>query len=276
MTVITYKELGQRGRLGNALFEICSSIGIARHYNVECRFPPTWLHRSFFSFPDEMFASNFPTEAMTNAYEMDICSHLDMRCRAYLQDVAFFEPYLDEIKTYLQPSQSALAVLGTLRPDPYPWESLGVHVRRGDNVFDPGVPNKGDYFVVPTEGYYRAAMRKLEARFYKDILVCSDDLPWATEHIPHTRKGTGEAYWKEHEGLFGQEVPRDWIDFFLLAGCDSLVLSNSTFGIMAAFASGSPYVARPSKVYGPALSYVDEELMFADNWRVVDWDAAQS
>jgi hypothetical protein len=76
---------------------------------------------------------------------------------------------------------------------------------------------------------------------------------------------------KEHEPGYGQKVPYDWEDLFLLASCDYYVVSGSTFGIWGALLSGCDpdHVVRPDKVYGPELAYIDSELLFHPDWRVI-------
>lgn len=270
--MITYRDLGHRGRLGNALFELAATIGIARAYNQDVIFPEDWIHRPYFSVPDEMFGP-IPDHAIEAYDTVDAVERIDPRVRPYLQDYSLFADHMDEIRGYLQPSESALGLL--LTEDQIPPGTLGVHVRRGDNVVDPGVPNKSDYHLCPPLDYYKrgTAHMIIAHSEWDNRAVFSDDIPWCKENFRRTVDywGNGEGYWKEHEERFGIDAPNDWIDLFRLAQCDHFVISGSTFGIWAALLANVPgdHVVRPDRVYGPLLSYIDSELLFPPDWKVL-------
>lgn len=271
--MITYRNLGKVGRLGNALFELAATIGIGLDHGEDVRFPADWLHRPFFSVPDEMFGP-IPDDAKEAT---EFADHLDSRARSYLQDVNLFLPYLDLIRSYLQPSPRAIEVLSNYKLPGHGVPRFGVHVRRGDNVYDPGVPNKGDYHYCPTLDYYRRAINLLytKAPYVYGMSTCvfGDDIPWCKENLGGADfYGDGRAYWKEHETMFGTEAPVDWLDLFLLSQMDYLVITGSTFGIWGAFLANVPpeQVVRPDKVFGPIVAaYTNSELMFDPKWRVV-------
>jgi hypothetical protein len=265
--MITYRDLGRRGRLGNALFELASTIGIARTYNQDVIFPEDWMHRPYFSVPDEMFGP-IP-DCAVEAYDMiDAVGHIDPRVRAYLQDINLFWPHIDEIRGYLRPSETAWNIL-----DDHQYEMPGgtltaVHVRRGDNVYDPGVPNKSDYHTCPTLDYY---CRGLSQFSNEHISVFSDDIAWCREFLGFADYfGDGRGYWKEHEDRFEIDAPHDWIDIFQMSFCNQFVISGSTFGIWGALLANvlDDHVVRPDKVYGPLLSYIDESLLYPPGWKV--------
>lgn len=269
--MITYRDLGRRGRLGNQLFELASTIGIARAYNQDVVFPEDWIYRPHFSVPDEMFGP-IPDHAV-EAYDMaDAVEHIDPRVRPYLQDYRLFADYIDEIREYLQPSLAAFGLL--LVEEAAPPGTLGIHVRRGDNVIDPGIPNKSDYHLCPSFDYYnRGADQTMNDYVIHKVAIYSDDYPACRENWSGSAVvwGSAEPYWKEHEERFGVDEPQDWIDLFGLSECDHFVVSGSTFGIWAALLADVPgdHVTRPDKVYGPLLSYIDSELLFPPDWKVL-------
>ena len=141
---------------------------------------------------------------------------------------------------------------------------------------DSGVPNNLDYHLCMSLDYYMSGMLAIDRNFDKlpNRVVISDDIPWCKEHIPAEFYGDGHDYFKEFDPRYGTESPRDWIDLFTLAACDYFVVTGSTFGIWGAILSGCPpeNVVRPSKVYGPLNSFIDESLLFPAGWRIVDVD----
>ena len=215
-----------------------------------------------------MFSDDIPFEAREST---DYAVHLDYRARPYLQDISLFWHCIDEIREYLKPSALALETLEGIELPEAP--RLGVHVRRGDNVIDPGVPNKNDYHLCPPLDYYQRGMWALADEMYMRLystLCLSDDVEWCKENLPAHYYGHGVAQPKEHEPSFLTTTPVDWIDLFTLAACDYLVISGSTFGVWGAILANTPHVVRPDKIYGPIVAaYTDSELIFPKEWKVI-------
>lgn len=271
--MITFRNLGRYGRLGNQLFQLASAIGIALDRSDGVVFPADWMYRPYFSLPDIMFMEDIPHTAMEAT---EFAPHLDPRARPYLQDISLFWNHICTIRTYLQPSELAHEIFLQKRlPLRLPREPrLGIHVRRGDNVVDPGVSNKSDYHLCPDLEYYRRgvqAVARLAPTMEQGTICVSDDLDWCAENIKEVDLyGTGVAYPKENEPTFGSEVPQDWEDLFLLSMCQYLVISGSTFGIWGAILANTSHVVRPDKVYGPIVdAYTDSELLFPKEWKVI-------
>jgi hypothetical protein len=264
--MIAYRALGQRGRLGNALYELAATVGIALDLGEEPVFPANWLHRPYFSVPDEFFADEIPPYVPD---AQNFCAHLDARCRDYLQDINLFWPYIDLIRDYFQPSEFAQQTLDTIAWPVIDGPIAALHVRRGDNVFDPGVANKNDYHLQYPAEYYRHSLTVLPQ--HRDLAIFSDDVPWCRSNLPPACfYSVGAPYAKEHEPSFGTYEPTDWIDLFLMSRCDQFSVTGSTFGIWAALLADVPpqNVVRPSKVYGPFLDYIDADLLFLLEWGI--------
>ena len=280
--MIGFPELGQRGRLGNQLFQIAATIGIARDRGEDFIFPADWHYRPYFSLPNDCFGEFTPD--MTVATELAL--HLDPRCRDYLQDISLFVHHLPEIREYLDPSDLAWSMIrntdtaqAITKKACHP--GLVVHVRRGDNIVDPGVPNKSDYHLTPPLSYYLQGIRHFsdlneEWGFgYEgppDLWIFSDDIPWCQAHLPPaTVYGHGVAYAKEHEPHYRTYDPTDWQDLFLMSKGDAFVISGSTFGIWGALLSGvaTDKVVIPNKVYGVALPWINDATLFHPEWEII-------
>jgi hypothetical protein len=264
--MIGFPALGQRGRLGNQLFQIAATIGIARDRGDDFIFPPNWLYRPYFSFPDEFFGEFTPD--MTVATEL--APHLDPRCRDYLQDITLFVHHLPEIREYLTGSDLAWTHMDQA-PNSCSHSHTVVHVRRGDNVYDPGVPNKADYHPVPPTQYY---LRGIEHFNNPHLWVYSDDIDWCKENLPHAcQYGHGVAYAKEHEPEYGNYPPTDWMDLLAMSnGGSAYVVTGSTFGVWGALLANVPpdNVVRPDKVYGSALPWINESTLFHPQWEILE------
>lgn len=256
---IAFPELGVVGRLGNQLYQLAATIGIARRLGQEPRFP-LWDYQPYFSFPDELFVDN-PAGAHPSSY----AAHIDERARIYLQDAGLFADVLDEIRAYCAPSALAHGIFDSFEFFALRRPILGMHVRRGDNVpgADLATPEKWRYHVCPGLEYYTAALAVVPE--HASLAVFSDDIEWCEANLAADYFHHGTPRPKElAPGYF--DPPLDWVDWHLLATCDSFVLSNSTFGVFAGYLADKPTIV-PSPFFGPDLDYIDARLLWAGR----DW-----
>ncbi len=231
---VAFDRLGLVGRLGNSLFQLASTLGIASLRGDTARFNADWIHRPYFAVPDELFgdcAGGTPLEEC-----VPWINHIDPRVRVYAQDVSLFADIMPTIREYLQPSALARVVIadGDQEFRALPRPIVGIHVRRGDNIVDPGVPNKSDYHRTPPLGWYERAYKTL-ADGAASVFVASDDPDWCEQHLGFAdliHRGTGRP--KEHEVDYLTAPILDVIELDMLRRCDRLVVSGSTYGIWGA------------------------------------------
>jgi Glycosyl transferase family 11 len=227
--VITYRRLGTNGRLGNQLWQIASTIGIAESRGDRAGFP-FWRYRPFFSVPDRYFPDL--SELQSDDLGPD-----------FLQDLSNITPIADRVREYFRPPD---ALDEDLRRRHAALFALShrtvVHVRRGDYLRHP------DHFRWLRMDYFEEAM----ARCRGPYVVFSDDLPWCREHFP------SECHFVE------RNLNYEDLHLMALLG-DEFVISNATFGWWPAWLSGAKTVA-PEHWWGPALSWADESLALPADW----------
>jgi hypothetical protein len=258
MSYLTFPALERCGRLGNQLWQIASTIGLARRYGMDPLFPPTWSYRQFFSIPDELFG----TEPGTESYTLHDVSHLK-GAAIYLQDLSLFDEDTAEIEKMLAPRRIEWDMLKE--------STLCIHVRRGDNLV------QAPFYPLPTLDYY---LRSVKDHPDHDVLIFGDDHPWNRDVlVPHAQAVTarpvhaiqGVPRPKEHEPNYMSAPILDWRDLFLAARCDAFCLSNSTLGWWMAYLSRSDDVVYPDPWYGPAqkeaTGFDDHRLMMPELWR---------
>ncbi|HEY7822638.1 MAG TPA: alpha-1,2-fucosyltransferase [Acidimicrobiia bacterium] len=198
--MLTYPRLGENGRLGNQLWQIAGTIGIAVLHDEEWNFPD-WRYREFFSMPDEWFEGRPGTDAST------LADRLPEAARPYLQD----SYYVDVAKHIIREAF-------TLKPDAFIDDvaaiveaetSTAVHVRRGD-------------YAEEWRGHGMLA-RKWYLQHWPSGRVCvfSDDPDWCEENLP------GEV-------MRFPEID----DFRLMTKFGRHLISNSSFAWWAAWISG--------------------------------------
>lgn len=270
--MIYFDRLGLVGRLGNALYQLASTAGIAAARGVEPRFNANWIHRPYFSVPDALFTDDFG--GGLRAEETPNVRHIDPRHRIYLQDHNLFADILPTLREWLAPSDLAQSIMEVdVDPlfDAFLGPVLSVHVRRGDNApgGDPGTPDKHLYHPMPSLSYYQAAAQAMAEHEPVTIAAFSDDPDWVERMLPfadYVHRGVVRP--KEHEPDYLTAPVLDWIDWQLQVRCDLHICSNSTFGIMAALIADDdvpPIVPWP--IFGPKLRYIDASLLFPRTWR---------
>jgi hypothetical protein len=249
MRVYTYDWLERNGRLGNQLWQIAATIGLAnREPNAVARFRPDWEYRKFFSVPDEYFypAPDGPVEFVDGETN-------------YFQEVEYLEGVDTRIKEYFQPSDLSVDYL---RENYQEFFSISkrcaIHVRRGDYLKYP------KHFSKMTNKYYKAAMESMPEG--TNFVIFSDDQTWCRKNF-----GPGHFYVdgvaRPVEVADRKGEPQDQYDMFLMTTCDNHIISNSTFSWWGAYLSNNPSPIYPSKWYESSLAYIPWQKMFPLGWR---------
>ena len=130
--------------------------------------------------------------------------------------------------------------------------SVGMHVRRGDYVYQKG------FHDLPFS-YYLNAINYIDG----ELFIFSDDIPWCKE--------------KFKESYFSRKITFvsliDYLDFELLKLCTHQVTANSTFSFWAALLNDKPdkIVISPDKWLGDDV--IDDERRFPKEWIKIEGNA---
>ena len=231
---LTYSTLGRSGRLGNQLWQIASTIGLARKASSESRHLevhlPVWKYNKYFSFPEHYFQGAKGRNAWMEA------SFMDQQNRRGLQDFRCIEFVKDDVNKWLTPSDLARQRLDRLVELYRPSDATAIHVRRGDYEYAWDGVNLID------KSWYINNWPKGR------ILVFSDDIQWCEENLPHEN-----VTFVHHE---------EWLDFMIMSQCRAHIISNSTFAWWAAWGSNSRDVKYPN----PWLKDMDLNI-FEPSWK---------
>jgi hypothetical protein len=190
--VITYRQLGRNGRLGNQLWQIAGTMAVA-HARGESAGFPFWRYNAYFSVPDELF----PDLSTVDGEDLGL---------VYLQDVSALSDVADLVRRYFRPKPEVWATLAHRYEDVLALPNrTAVHVRRGDYL-----QHRALFPPLPLE-YYEEAMSLTQGPY----LVFSDDIEWCRANFP--------------SGCLFVEHNRDYEDLFLMAACEEHITANSTF-----------------------------------------------
>lgn len=243
---LTFARLGMLGGFGNSLWQLASTVGVARMFDRPLALPPGYAYRPFLSLPDDWFADPVEAEAEDAAHlfwELPPGPKLSRRFAKYGQNRWLWDHAEGEIRAAFAPSPRALAVIDAL-PQPGP-DDVAVHVRRGDYLTMP------DYLPTLTEEYYLRAALRMVAESTGPLPqlayhVFGDDRGWADETFPLWWT------WVAHDA--DGEEPCDWLDLFLMARYSRLAIANSSYSYWAAVLAGpEATVCYPSHWFGPKI-----------------------
>jgi hypothetical protein len=223
---VTFIELGHHGRLGNALFQIATTIGYSRKHNVPFCFPK-WEHQYMFPMLSKHFIEKEYIQIINYYHEpsyvyAEIPLLKDCSLSGYFQSWKYFYNCRQYVKKVLSPT---------------PVEDLKdyccVHVRRGDYL------NYPKHHPTQTMQYYMTAAEKIPV---KKFMVFSDDIEWCRQNF------------KGNEFTIN-ETESNLSDFRKMISCSNFIIANSSFSWWAAWLSKnySKVVVAPSNWFGPKL-----------------------
>jgi hypothetical protein len=244
----TFSRLGTHGALGNQLWQIAGTLGIAAKNNGIAEFPD-WEYRPFFSLPHNYFEKIPAAAEVVDLYP------------DYLQDLSHFERISDYIRIAFYPYSTARELMEPYLKD-LVQPATAVHVRRANNLTLP------DHHPVQPVEYFEAALDELPR---DNLWVFSDDLEWCRRQsvFKGARFGLGVPPGVNIFELTGAKpltTVNAALDLLLMTQCQYHVISNSSFSWWGAWLADGQKVIYPSRWYGPALEHIDTSVMFPKDW----------
>jgi len=234
--------LGELGRLGNQLFQIAATIGIARRNGCSFIFP-IWPPARHFEFPIPQAHAIRHMQRRTPrsfGYE-EIVIDRATELWGYFQSERYFSHCSDEVRHYFTPHHALSQMLERAFGDLLAAKTCSVHVRRTDTIGDPAWPE------LAASDYYERAMSQFDSdtRF----LIFSDDIEWCRERF-------------RGRSMFFVEALSAVEDLFLMARCKGHIIANSTFSWWGSWLDPNPNkkVIAPLRWFGgrhadPAIPY---------------------
>jgi hypothetical protein len=101
-------------------------------------------------------------------------------------------------------------------------DSVSIHVRRGDYVSDPKISK---HHIALSALYYKRAVKMVKSKISRpSFFIFSDDLKWCRKNLSFVDRA-----------IFINNLPRDYIDMFLMSKCKHNVIADSSFSWWAAW-----------------------------------------
>lgn len=249
--MISFKELGNYGRLGNALFQVATLISYGIRWREKVVFPIEWEYSSAF---DMMGLAEFIPRKLiqTNGqYREPQWNYSDLPYREGADYLGYFQSYKYFIKH--EPIIKKIfrrSFLERYKNDP---PLCSIHVRRGDYLQLP------DHHPILPISYYMTAIDKMRQIGVEHFCLVSDDIEFA-----HAALG-------KVPGVYvGKKISSiDTLsDFSILQDCDHAIIANSSFSWWGAYLIRNPLkkVIYPKNWFGPALVQNDISNLVLPEW----------
>lgn len=238
------------GRYGNSLFQIAATVGIARRFNREPRFPRDWVYAPFHSLPDEWYVDDLRGVIPAHHFAND----LPARMRPYLQSLALWDNAVPEVRAALEWSPVASDAIseGYAKLAHLPRPVMAIHIRRGDTI----TRNKPETIQPLPASYFRDAIELADPA---SVAAFTDDPEWVREHFPSVYLFDSEPGPEDFEPDFLTRPRRDYIDLGVMQRIvedgGSVAISNSSYSWWSAWLAG-----QPERVYFPSRWFGESHL----------------
>ena len=242
--LVTFAQIGNHGRLGNQLFQIAATIGIAEASGAKWAFPmsiSTSAAGRLFELPgtNDLGASYIKLPEGSQLFhqiKLPVNECL-VSLHGYYQSRKYFERSHTSLKRFFQlPVEKVQYVrqqIDNLGSD----GSVAFHVRRGDYA----EPPFNTLYNLLTPDYYLRALSKFDN--VTRVVIATNDRRWCEENLE------GKLAAPVIYSPFDDEI----LDFILLHLSKNIVIANSSFSWWAAFLR---HIHRlPYQIVAPSLWY---------------------
>lgn len=254
--MITYSQLGKKGRLGNQLFQIASTIALAKKHGHRVFFPQ-WKYEQYF---EDQLPRAQDTKLLTVLKEQAYAYHewpiadKDYDLTGWLQSEQYWEGLIEVKQLFRFKDDFASRCLSRVE-GAHSKPVIAISIRRGDFITNP------NYYTLPAS-YYIHALFEHFPDWQQDynLLLFSDDIP----------------YCKVHFGCLDNAYFADGTDIeqlCLLSLCDHFIISNSTFSWWGAYLGekeGSKVIRPNYLLDGDLLKSLDTSTYWPKRWTVFD------
>jgi len=244
--MITYSQLNNKGRLGNQLFQIASTIGMAHDIGQDFCFPK-WEYQHCFKNELPSCDSISPQAALKERY----CDYSpipedlkefdgDLDIDGYFQSEKYFLNAKEKVQHYFEFNDEVVDYVKNKYEIPLKEYDTTIHVRRGDYL------NLRNVYHVLSHLYYFKATSMMSV---KKAVVFSDDIAWCKQVFKDTDCFfVSERPHDSYEVSYTSSAERnakgftfeDVCELALMSMFKNNIIANSTFGWWAGWLNNTP------------------------------------
>lgn len=255
--MITHTTLGKKGNLGNQLFQIASTIGIAEKNRQNYIFPK-WIYADYFNY-DFSFIENDSNikferivEKSLSYYEWEL-GEGNYDIKGYLQSEKYFD--LDKTRKIFEFKGDFVKPILARYSYLFERKNIIITVRRGDFV------NHPNYYQLSYKYYFLALIKNFPDWEEKNLIFMSDDINYCKYHFKFLKN----AFFIEDLSAIEQLA--------ISSKGDDFIISNSTFSWWMAWLAEKRggKIIRPLKNFSHNFSKKhDDGDFFPERWIVFD------
>jgi len=241
--MITFSRLGKKGNLGNQMFQIASTVGIALKNDQEFSFPK-WEYSEYFitKLPLIQKFENFESVKEKSYKYNDLkLEEGNYDLDGWLQSEKYFDERI--IKGLFLFEEKFINGLLNNYKFLFNKKTIIISIRRGDFI------NHPYYFQLSIKYYFLALIKNFPDWRERNLIFTSDDITYCKYHFSFLKN----AFFLEKLTAIEQLA--------LGSQCDDFVISNSTFSWWLAWLGEK----QDSKVIRPVKNFRDEFAMKNDD-----------
>ena len=264
---LTFARIGEYGRLGNQLFQVASTVGIAEKNGLTWKLPvaveSASIGRLFRLTGSELMIDELDQYKEQNGtfYEVQLDGFTKgVSLHGYFQSRKYFASSTDTLRTIFSIPQTFVERVLNEVPQVI-GNSVTLHVRRGDYV------QLSHLYILLGKGYYRDALEKLDD--VDVVVIVSDDIEWCKANLSLELR-VDVVY-----SPFKDEI----LDFVLLFLGKHSIIANSSFSWWSAYLKtllkpkvdqGQTFAPRPWYNPSGSLRHLNTDDLYLESWQVID------
>jgi len=252
--MITYSRLGKKGNIGNQLFQIASTIGLAKKYHHNYIFP-IWEYEDYFDYNflhGKIESFERITEKYYHYYNWNL-EEGNYDLFGYLQSEKYFDiVFTKKIFTFKEQFLTSLKEKNSLIKNA---QNIMISVRRGDFVHHPW------FYQLSYKYYLGAIIENFPDWKERNLVFSSDDISYCKYHFSFLPNSV----------FLTNLTPIEQLAF--ATQCNDFIISNSTFSWWMAWLGEKKEskIIRPSKNFrGKHGLCTNENDYFPERWNIFD------
>jgi hypothetical protein len=209
--MITFSRLGKKGNLGNQMFQIASTVGIALNNNQEFYFPKWEFSKYFMGIFPEIQINEISKSVKEKSfkYEKFIIGNENYDLDGWFQSEKYFDKkYTKELFLF---EEIFVNTLLNNYKFLFNKKTILISIRRGDFI------NHPYYFQLSFKFYFLAIIKNFPDWKKRNLIFTSDDITYCKYHFSFLKN----SFFLEELSAIEQLA--------LSTHCDDFVISNSTF-----------------------------------------------
>lgn len=223
--MITYRNLGKWGNLGNQLFQVAAILGLSKRFGHEALLPE-WKYSHFFQKEVPQSKDFVPVDAFLKEsnYHFDLFDWADLNDKTkrfdisgWLQSEKFWEHSKEAVMSHFTFTSIFDEMIRPKFAHILDKPTIAISVRQGDYV------GNQNYELLPINYYGLALIKHFPDWRDYNIFVFSDDIEWCRVHfqcLPNVHFATGQS---------------DIEQLYLMSECTHFLVANSTFSWWGAY-----------------------------------------